>query len=114
MRLQNFSLTMRSLLPNLRLCTLKRSELSRLPEFLDATEIAALVAAASTISSDSSTIKDPEFSGGTIDRFSCDDSLRPDVQYEQADAIFTMYQAVETLTLLEKKLLIMKGLTINI
>jgi len=74
-------------------------------------EISDLVAAASTVSSDT---KAP----GEIDvpdnvaRFEAPDDCRPDVRYEKAEILASMYTATSKLSLIDKKILRMKGLDI--
>lgn len=71
-------------------------------------EVADLMAAASCISSDCATSKDPE-SPELIERFAAPESSRPDVQVEQKDSLELLGVAIAQLTTFEKKLLRLKG-----
>ncbi len=74
-----------------------------------ASEIADLMAAASTVSADSSLPTDPD-APEPVTRFAAPESTRPDVQVENRAALVLLAQAEVELTLFEKKLLRLKGL----
>lgn len=71
-------------------------------------EIADLMAAASTVSSDSALPSDPD-APEPIERFAAPESTRPDVQVEEKDAMDLMARAYADLTVFEQKLLRLKG-----
>jgi len=77
-----------------------------------ASEIADLMAAASTVSADSSLPTDPD-APEPVTRFAAPESTRPDVQVENRAALVLMSQAEAELTLFEKKLLRLKGLRLD-
>lgn len=72
-------------------------------------EIADLMAAASTVSSDSSLPSDPD-APEPIERFAAPEASRPDVQVEHRDAMGAMYAALPDLTVFQKKLLRLRGI----
>jgi hypothetical protein len=72
-------------------------------------EIADLMAAASTVSSDSSLSTDPD-APEPIERFAAPDSTRPDRRVEDKDAIEKMVEASNGLTVFERKVLRLYGL----
>jgi len=74
-------------------------------------EIAALMAAASVVSADSATSSDPE-APEPIARFAAPESARPDAQVEERDAYVTMAAAMQTLTVFERKLLRLRGVSL--
>lgn len=71
-------------------------------------EMADLMAAASTVSSDSSLPSDPD-APEPVTRFAAPESARPDVQFEQDEAMGLMKSAIAQLTVFEQKLLRLKG-----
>jgi hypothetical protein len=75
-------------------------------------EINDLMAAASTVSADSSLPTDPD-APEPITRFAAPEASRPDVQVENHAALLLMAQAEKGLTLWEKKFLRLKGLRLN-
>lgn len=75
-------------------------------------EIADLLAAASTVSADSSLPTDPE-APEPITRFAAPEATRPDVQVEDRDAMSLMAKVEESLSVFEKKLLRLMGLRLN-
>ncbi len=77
-----------------------------------ASEIAELMAAASTVSADSSLPTDPD-APEPITRFAAPESVRPDVMVENRDAMALMAKAGMALTLWEKKLLRLKGVRLD-
>ncbi len=77
-----------------------------------ATEIADLMAAASTVSADSSLPTDPE-APEPITRFAAPETCRPDVMFETSEVNKALIAAEEQLTLWERKLLRLKGIRIN-
>ncbi len=77
-----------------------------------ATEINDLMAAASTVSADSSLPTDPE-APEPITRFAAPESVRPDVQFESSEVNKAMAMAEKKLTVWEKKLLRLKGVRID-
>lgn len=88
------------------------------------TEIADLIAAASTVSADATTpIGDKSKAAGgasrvevetNISRYEAPAETRPDVQLEQAETVYEMYRAAAQLSLIDKKILRMKGLDIKL
>lgn len=72
----------------------------------NAEEVADLLATATTISADYSTEPDGET---VVELAIGDESLRPDLRYENDELHTQLMGSIETLTLLEKKLLKMKG-----
>lgn len=77
-----------------------------------ASEIADLMAAASTVSADSSLPTDPD-APEPVTRFAAPEATRPDVQVENRAALVLMAKAEKGLTLWEKKLLRLKGLRLD-
>jgi len=77
-----------------------------------ASEIAELMAAASTVSADSSLPTDPD-APEPITRFAAPESVRPDIQVENRDAMALMKKAGMGLTLFETKLLRLKGVRLD-
>jgi hypothetical protein len=77
-----------------------------------ASEIADLMAAASTVSADSSLPTDPD-APEPITRFAAPEATRPDVQVENRAALVLLAQAEKGLTLWERKLLRLKGLRLD-
>jgi DNA-directed RNA polymerase specialized sigma subunit len=74
-------------------------------------EIADLMAAASTVSADSPVQgPDDEEGGMPLDGFAADESTHPDVRVETHEAMVSMFQAIRGLSLLEQKLLKLRGL----
>lgn len=80
-----------------------------------ATEIASLMAAASTVSADAT----PPDSGdgedqldSQIERFASEKALQPDEQVEQAEAMLSLSWAIGHLTVVERKLIRMKGVLV--
>lgn len=71
-------------------------------------EMADLMAAASTVSSDSSLPSDPD-APEPVTRFAAPESARPDVQFEQEEAMSLMQAAIAQLTVFEQKVLSLKG-----
>lgn len=71
-------------------------------------EMADLMAAASTVSSDSSLPSDPD-APEPITRFAAPESVRPDVQFERDEVMGHMQLAIARLTVFEQKLLRLKG-----
>jgi RNA polymerase sigma factor (sigma-70 family) len=71
-------------------------------------EMADLMAAASTVSSDSSLPSDPD-APEPITRFAAPESVRPDVQFERGEAMGRMEAAIARLTVFEQKLLRLRG-----
>jgi RNA polymerase sigma factor (sigma-70 family) len=81
------------------------------------TEIASLMAAASTVSADATppevnVSNDGEALENQIDRYAADKSCQPDVQMEQAEALNVLTLAISNLSILERKLLKLKGVTV--
>jgi DNA-directed RNA polymerase specialized sigma subunit len=77
-----------------------------------ASEISDLMAAASTVSADSSLPTDPD-APVPITRFAAPESVRPDVQVESRNAMALMKKAGMSLTLWETKLLRLKGVRLD-
>jgi RNA polymerase sigma factor (sigma-70 family) len=77
----------------------------------NSSEIAALMAAASVVSADSATSSDPE-APEPIARFAAPESSRPDTQVEERDAFATMAEAMKTLSVFERKLLRLRGVSL--
>jgi len=77
-----------------------------------ASEINELMAAASTVSADSSLPTDPD-APEPITRFAAPESTRPDVMVERQDAMSLMKKAGMGLTLFESKLLRLKGVRLD-
>lgn len=71
-------------------------------------EIADLMAAASTVSVDAVAPGCDE-DMDTVERYPADESVRPDVQVEDRQAYTSLWSAVASLTLIEKKVLRLKG-----
>lgn len=77
-------------------------------------EIAGLVAAASTVSADSQTTNvDGEPGLETIERYSDDPEQQPDRQFERAEMHAVLRQGISRLTVLEQKVLRLKGVAIQ-
>lgn len=76
-----------------------------------ATEIAGLIAAASCVSADSVMSTDPD-APEPISRFAAPESCRPDRQFEEAEANYGMSVAISKLSIFERKLLRLKGISI--
>jgi RNA polymerase sigma factor (sigma-70 family) len=79
------------------------------------TEIASLMAAASTVSADAAPPDlgdSDEQLESQVDRFAADRSLQPDYQVENAEAMTSLKWAIGHLTVLERKLLYMKGVLV--
>lgn len=73
-----------------------------------ATEIAGLMAAASTVSADSSTSQDAD-APEPIDHFAAPESVRPDHQVEERDTYKRLGEALAQLSIFDRKLLRLKG-----
>ena len=73
-----------------------------------ASEIAGLLAAASCVSADSSSTGDPD-APEPIDRFAAPAGSRPDVQAEEREAVGAVSEAIQRLSVFERKLLRLKG-----
>lgn len=80
----------------------------------DAAEIADLMAASSTVSSDTPTVSQDseEEEPHMIRGFRADESTHPDVRYEQAEALAVLGKGVQELALVERKLLRMRGVSL--
>jgi RNA polymerase sigma factor (sigma-70 family) len=78
----------------------------------NASEIANLMAAASTVSTDTPVSDDDEETVRVADRFAAPADCQPDVQYERASNLRLLADAAQILTPFERKLLRLKGLTI--
>lgn len=76
-------------------------------------EITDLVAAATIVSADTKAPGDVDVPNN-ICRFEAPDDCRPDVRYEKAQTLNAMYTATSKLSLIDKKLLRMKGLDISL
>lgn len=80
------------------------------------TEIASIMAAASTVSADStppSTQNEEDAAQETnLDHYAIEPAQWPEQQYEDAEARFTLYKACEDLSIFERKLLKLKGLAL--
>lgn len=72
-------------------------------------EIADLMAAASTVSSDSSLPSDPD-APEPIERFAAPEATRPDTEFELREVYGAMLAAIPDLTVFQRKLLRLKGL----
>jgi DNA-directed RNA polymerase specialized sigma subunit len=72
-------------------------------------ELANLLAAASCVSMDSSSGDDDTVE--VVSRFAAPESTRPDVQVEKADSMSHLYTACAKLSILEQKLLRLKGVS---
>lgn len=79
----------------------------------NSSEIAGLMAAASVVSADTTLSQDPE-APEPISRFAAPESSRPDRQAEEKDAMLSMASAIEKLTVFERKLLRLKGVSVEI
>lgn len=78
------------------------------------TEIQYLMSGASTVSSDVPFDTDDDSDGEIpINTFAAPDSDRPDKKVENAEALSLLAQAIDQLTLFEKKLLLLKGVNIH-
>lgn len=80
-------------------------------------EIADLVAASSTVSSDAPTqnnenAKDDGGDSLPLDSFHADESTHPDVRVETMEALTVMSKAIQDLPLVERKLLKMRGVSL--
>ncbi|HVT63165.1 MAG TPA: hypothetical protein VHD33_06755 [Legionellaceae bacterium] len=79
----------------------------------DASEIADLMAAASTVSSDSIVNKDSsgfEDLPEPVNKFQAPDSCRPDVQLEEKNNLKILMEAMDKLTIFERKLMRLLGI----
>ncbi len=76
-----------------------------------ASEIANLVAAASTVSSDTPVSDDEEETARVADRFAAPADCQPDVIYEKTSSLRSLVAAMTTLTPFEMKLLRLKGIS---
>lgn len=76
-----------------------------------AAEIADLMSAASCVSTDSTAQNEPD-APEPIDRFQAPAATRPDVQAEENDSMNALAKAVTGLTMFERKLLQLKGVTL--
>lgn len=78
-------------------------------------EISDLLAAASHVSADTAPpTQDSEVSiPNPIERYAADSSCQPDIQFEEAQVRHVLREAYKTLTLVERKLLRMKGLELT-
>lgn len=81
-----------------------------------ASEIAHLMGAASTVSADSvaPTVEREDEHLPALDRFTASDDVRPDNQYEETETKHVLHDAIRQLSLMERKLLRLKGIEINI
>ena len=77
-----------------------------------ADEIANLMSAASTVSSDSSLPSDPD-APEPIERFAAPEATRPDLIVENHNAMTALATALPVLTLLQAKILRLKGINLN-
>ena len=81
----------------------------------DAEEIVGLMAAATMVSADAppttNDALDLDLHGGNISRYAAPEEARPDVQVETEEANFMMREAISKLSLFDRKLLRLKGLT---
>lgn len=78
-------------------------------------EIASLVAAASVVSADAQpagTQHAEEPVTESIERFAADPELQPDILVEKAEARAAMFAAIERLPILERKILVLKGVSL--
>jgi DNA-directed RNA polymerase specialized sigma subunit len=79
------------------------------------TEIASLMAAASTVSADATPVEvndDGEQMDNAIQRYAADKSVQPDEQVEHKEAVVSMTWAIGHLSLLEQKVLRMYGVAV--
>jgi RNA polymerase sigma factor (sigma-70 family) len=82
----------------------------------NASELSSLLAAASHVSADSpqpNMDMEQWTTSNPIDRYAADSSCQPDVQFEEAQVRKVLRDAYEELSILEKKLLRMKGLELK-
>jgi RNA polymerase sigma factor (sigma-70 family) len=83
----------------------------------NAIELSSLLAAASHVSADSpqpnADVSEQWTTSNPIDRYAADESCQPDVQYEDIQLRSVLRAAYEALSVLEKKLLRMKGLELG-
>jgi RNA polymerase sigma factor (sigma-70 family) len=77
----------------------------------NASEIANLMAAASTVSTDTPTSDDDEETTRVADRFAAPADCQPDVIYEKTSTMRRLAEAVKTLTPFEQKMLRLKGIS---
>lgn len=82
------------------------------PHHTTPSEIADLMAAASCVSTDSIPVSDPDNVNGSVERFPAPSSCQPDVQVEYTEAVSAVQEAMEYLTIFERKLLKMKGISL--
>lgn len=79
-------------------------------------EIADLLAAASSVSADSpmpnQRAQNPDAESFPLDSFRADESTHPDVRFEQAEALNVLERAIPDLPMLERKLLRMRGVSL--
>jgi RNA polymerase sigma factor (sigma-70 family) len=80
-------------------------------DMTDSDEIADLVAAASAVSADVRVPGEPDVPS-SVARYEAPPECRPDVQVEAAEASAKLMAAVETLPLLDRKLLRLKGIAV--
>ena len=82
----------------------------------DADELHQLLAASSHVSMDAPVNENSVVAEGepesSVDHYAADPASRPDVMVEEAEAHRALYNAIAKLSLLERKLLIMKGIEI--
>lgn len=76
-----------------------------------AIEIAELMAAASCVSTDSTATNTPD-APEAVERFAAPESLQPDIMVEKADSMYALEEALKCLTMFERKLLKLKGVTL--
>ncbi len=82
-------------------------------QFTSPDEISDLIAAASTVSSDTKAPGDDDVPSN-ISRYEAPEECRPDVRFENAELLNALHKASNSLSLLDKKLLRLKGIDINL
>lgn len=76
-------------------------------------EIADLIAAATTVSADVRVKGEPD-APSNVARYEAPDEARPDVQFESTEALHKMQAAIRELPLIDRKLLYLKGLDVDL
>ena len=82
-----------------------------LPHHTTPSEIAGLLAAASTVSTDSIGAGiDSEVEAPSVNRFAAPESCRPDVQYEKQEVMLKLEEAIGRLAIVDQKILKLHGI----
>jgi DNA-directed RNA polymerase specialized sigma subunit len=88
-------------------------------QLADEAEIRSLILASSTVSADAERSISPSGSGSddtvtNLSRYEAPDCWRPDLTVEKAEALGTMFEKAQSLTLIERKLLRLKGVRVSL